>query len=116
MDDEQPAGSDTPRTDLSNIRDLPPPAPRPERKITVELLPYEQRTGISAHDRLQAKRAQRPSALQAAARTLAGFAAAAAILVGIFLLLGAVDDDSSPTAPWAQPGAPVVLPAPLSTQ
>lgn len=113
MDDEQPEQQDKPRSDLSNIRDLPPPAPRPAREITVELLPYEQRTGISAHDRLEARRAERPSTLQAAARTLAGFAVAAAILVGIFLLLSAIDDDSTPRAPWASPNAPIVHPDPL---
>lgn len=113
MDDEQPEPQDKPRSDLSNVRDLPPPAPRPEREITVELLPYDQRTGISAHDRLEARRAERPSTLQTVARTVAGFAVAAAILVGIFLLLSALDDNSSPTAPWASPHAPVVHPDPL---
>ncbi|WP_354697786.1 hypothetical protein DSM112329_03429 [Paraconexibacter sp. AEG42_29] len=116
MDDEQPSGTDKPRTDLSSIRDLPPPAKRPERKIRVELLPYDQRTGVSAHDRLMALKASRPSAAQALARTLAGFAAAAAVLVAIFFALSAVDDDSTPTAPWAKPGAPIVQPDSLSGQ
>lgn len=116
MDDEQTRGTDKPRTDLSSIRDLPPPTPRPKREIRVELLPYEERTGVSAHDRLMAQKASRPSTAQALARTFAGFAAAAAVLVALFLVLSAVDDDSTPTAPWAKPGAPLVRPEPLTGQ
>lgn len=118
MDEERKpdGGKDEPRMDLSNIRDLPPPEPRPQREIRVELLPYEEREGVSAHDRLLAAKAQRPSALQKLARTAAGFAIAALLLVGVFFALEAVDDDSTERAPWSAPSAPAVTPPPLSDQ
>lgn len=104
------------RTDLSSIRDLPPPAPRPQREIRVELLPYDQRTGVSAHDRLMAAKANRPSFAETTAKTLLGFLAFAAVLVGIFFLLRAIDDKGTPKAPWAGQNAPLVRPAPLTGQ
>lgn len=118
MDDEQrptPA-EDKPRTDLSSIRDLPPPKPRPVREINVELLPWDQRTGVSAHDRLQAEKERRPSALQTAGKTLLGFAAFAAVLVGIYFAADALDDKSTPSAAWSKPGAPLVSPSPLNDE
>ncbi|MCW3015723.1 MAG: hypothetical protein JWO02_2815 [Solirubrobacterales bacterium] len=115
-DDEH---DEQPRTDLAgmtSVRDLPPPKRRPSREITIDLPPYDQRTGISAHDRLAAEKARRPGAAQTIARTLAGFAVVAAIIVGIFLALGALESDSKPSAAWSKPGAPVVTPAPLDGQ
>jgi hypothetical protein len=104
------------RSDLSSIRDLPPPAPRPQREIRVELLPYDQRTGVSAHDRLVAAKASRPSFAETTAKTLVGFLAFAAVLVGLFFLLRAIDDKGTPKAPWAEQNAPLVKPAPLTGQ
>jgi hypothetical protein len=105
-----------PRTDLSNVRDLPPPQRKPPREIKVDLPPYEQRSGISAHDRLAAEKARRPGAVQNVGRTLVGFAAVAAVIIGIFLALGAIEDDTKPSAAWSKPGAPVVKPGPLDAQ
>jgi hypothetical protein len=114
MRDEKQHGK--PRSDLSGVRDLPPPQRKPSREITVDLPPYDQRTGISAHDRLAAAKARRPGAAQTIARTLAGFAIVAAIIVGIFLVLGAVENDDKPSAAWSKPGAPLVKPGPLDAQ
>jgi predicted secreted protein len=115
QDTKAPGGAPR-RTDLSSIRDLPPPAPRPERVIRVELLPYDQRTGVSAHDRLLAAKAHRPTLAQTIGKTLLGFLVVAALLVGLFFLLRAIEDDSTPTAPWAEQNAPLVSPAPLDKQ
>lgn len=117
MDEQQQnGGTEKPRTDLSNIRDLPPPEPRPQRKIRVELLPYDEREGVSAHDRLLAAKANRPSPAVKLARTGIGFAVAALLLLGVFLVLSAIDDDTTERAPWAAPNAPLVHPAPLADQ
>lgn len=105
-----------PRTDLSNIRDLPPPEPRPERVLKVKLLPYDQRTGISAHDRLLAAKARKPSAGERIAKGLAALLVVAALFVGLFFLLSAFDDNHVPTAPWNVQQAPNVTPAPMGAQ
>ncbi len=105
-----------PRVDLSNVRDLPPPEPKKPRVINVELPPYDEREGVSAHDRLAAEKARRPSALQSLGRTLLGFAAAAAVIGLLFLALSAIDDDAKPSAAWSKPEAPVVTPGRLDAQ
>lgn len=105
-----------PRMDLSNIRDLPPPEPRPKREIKVKLLPYDQRTGVSAHDRLLAAKANRPSAGERIGKGLLALLVFAALLVGLFFLLSAFDGGEAPPAPWSHQNAPIVTPAPLNEQ
>lgn len=114
-DAEKPDG-DRPRMDLSSIRDLPPPKPRPQREITVELLPYDQREGVSAHDRLQAEKERRPGAVAKLARTLVGFAIFGALLLGLYFAASALDNAKTPSAAWSKPDAPLVRPSPLTDQ
>ncbi|UTI67032.1 hypothetical protein NBH00_12675 [Paraconexibacter antarcticus] len=113
---EEKKADTPPRMDLSNVRDLPPPEPRPKREIKVKLLPYDQRTGISAHDRLLAAKANRPSAAERIAKGLMALLVVAALLVGLFFLLSAFDSGEPPPAPWSHQNAPIVTPAPLSAQ
>jgi hypothetical protein len=113
---EEKTDDTPPRTDLSNIRDLPPPEPKPQRDLKVELLPYDQREGISAHDRLLEAKANRPSPIQRVGKGLVGLLVVAALLLGLFRVADAIDDDKVPTAPWNTQQAPNVAPAPLGDQ
>lgn len=103
------------KMDLSKLRDLPLPERKPRREIKGEVLPYDQREGISAHDRLAAEKARRPGPIAKLARTLVGFAIFAALLLVLYVGLSAIDDGKKPQAAWSQPGAPVVKPVSLST-
>lgn len=115
MTDETPPEKQ-PRMDLSRVRDLPPPAPRPQREIKVELPDYKDRPGISAHDRLKAEKQRRPGLVKTSLRTLTGFAIFAVLLVGVFFAAKAIEDDTVPSASWSKPGAPVVMPESLERQ
>ncbi len=90
--------------------------PRDKRDIQPDMTPYDERSGISASDRLAAEKERRPGAVQTIARTLAGFAIFAVLVVGVFVVLGAVEDDTVPSANWSKPSAPVVSPEPLARQ
>lgn len=92
------------------------PRRRGKRDIQPDMTPYDERSGISATDRLAAEKERRPSAVAKIARTLAGFAIFAVLVVGVFVVLGAVEDDTVPSANWSKPSAPVVSPEPLARQ
>ncbi len=101
------------RMDLSKVRDMPLPERKVPREIKVDLPPYDQRKGVSAHDRLQAEKDRRPGPVAKLARTFVGFAIFAVLLLGVFGILSAIDDDKKPQAAWSQPSAPVVKPVNL---
>lgn len=115
MTDDTP-GEKQPRMDLSRVRDLPPPAPRPSREIKVDLPDYKDRPGISAHDRLKAEKERRPGLVKTSLRTLTGFAIFAVLLLGVFFAARAIEDDTIPSAAWSKPDAPIVTPGPLDAQ
>lgn len=101
------------RMDLSKLRDLPLPERKPRREIKGEVLPYDQREGVSAHDRLAIEKARRPGPIAKLARTLVGFAIFGVLLLGVYLGLSAIDDGKKPQAAWSAPNAPDVKPVNL---
>jgi hypothetical protein len=101
------------RMDLSRLRDLPLPERKPRREIKTEILPYEEREGVSAHDRLALEKARRPGPIAKLARTLVGFAIFGVLLLALYVGLSAIDNGKKPQAAWSQPGAPNVKPVSL---
>ncbi len=101
------------RMDLSKVRDMPLPERKVPREIKVDLPPYEQRKGVSAHDRLKAEKARRPGPIAKLARLGIGLAIFAVLLLGVYGILSAIDDDKKPQAAWSEQQAPVVKPVSL---
>ncbi|MCW2957688.1 MAG: hypothetical protein JWP18_491 [Solirubrobacterales bacterium] len=113
-DTDDTAAEKPARMDLSKLRDMPLPERKIPREIKVDLPPYDQRKGVSAHDRLAEEKARRPGPVAKLARTLVGFAIFAVLLLGVYGILSAIDDDAKPQAAWSEQSAPVVKPVSLS--
>lgn len=95
---------------IPNPRDLPPPKPL-RRK------PSPPRDIKTAAERLAIKRANAPSTATKLARVAIGIGATIAVFLALFFILSAFDsDDSNVHAPWANPGAPNVVPLPITRQ
>lgn len=122
-----------PEEERAKLRVVPPAPPAEELPTPIELAVDRDMRG-EVPTRREAPVAEKPEkpvtvrkprtvapspapAARRAARILATLLVIAGILAGLGLGLPALGgDDDHPTAPWAQPGAPDIKPAPLSGQ